>query len=411
MKITSKNWVFILIFNLFIVAVLGTLMRYKIAFEFPFFQQKNLLHSHSHFAFSGWISQTLFFLIILSQKEGFYKKYNVLLISNLICSYGMLFSFIVQGYGLISIILSTLSIIITYLFTYYFFKDYREGTLSNLWIKGGLFFNLISSLGTLFLAYMLAAKTIHENFYYFSIYFYLHFQYNGWFFFTIIGLFISRLSLNNKLAKQVKKYFYIFSISCILTYMLSILWAEIPKWIFILTAIFTFLQFYFWLKMQYIFIVSFKDEYKKLSLVLRGILLIVLIATTLKFILQIGLFIDELRLFVYGNRTIVIGYLHLIFLCIVTLFLLAFMCINKLFHLRKNTKLGLVIFCIGVILNQVFLFTQGGLPYFNIYLPFTNEVLVYISLLIVMGIMLLLVSQTISGDKNNEGISLNKSKL
>ena len=49
--------------NLLIVAILGTLMRYKIEFEFPYFDQKNIQHAHSHFAFTGWISHTLYTLI------------------------------------------------------------------------------------------------------------------------------------------------------------------------------------------------------------------------------------------------------------------------------------------------------------------------------------------------------------
>ncbi len=39
-------------------------MRYKIGFEFPFFNQKNLQHSHSHFAFAGWVSHTLMTLMV-----------------------------------------------------------------------------------------------------------------------------------------------------------------------------------------------------------------------------------------------------------------------------------------------------------------------------------------------------------
>ncbi|WP_375605171.1 hypothetical protein [Flavobacterium davisii] len=401
MKRISKNWAFISIFNLFIVVILGTLMRYKIAFEFLFFQQKNLLHSHSHFAFSGWISQTLFFLLVLSKEQFVSKKYNIVLVLNLFCSYGMLFSFIIQGYGLISILLSTFSIIISYLFSYYFFKDNKYNTVSNRWIKGGLIFNFISSFGTFFLAYMLATKNINENLYYFSIYFYLHFQYNGWFFFSIMGLFIKKLPLDLKTTKQLTKSFYIFFISCIITYTLSILWVKIPKWLFILTAIFTFLNFYFWLRMQSIFIVKFKERYKKNNLILKGMFLVILLAINFKFILQIGLLIDQLKDFVCSNRTIIIAYLHLIFLCIITFFLLAFMFIEKMIPSKKVTVLGLGIFFIGVILNEVFLFSQGCLPFFSIYLPFTNEVLVYISLLMLIGVLLMVISQINNIKKEN----------
>lgn len=73
-KSEIKTWVRICIFNLMIVAVLGSLMRFKIAFEFPFFVQKNLLHSHSHFALFGWISFILMILIANNLGILFLKK-------------------------------------------------------------------------------------------------------------------------------------------------------------------------------------------------------------------------------------------------------------------------------------------------------------------------------------------------
>lgn len=49
-------WVRLSLINLLLVALMGILMRYKIGFEFPLFNQKNIQHAHSHFAFTGWIS-------------------------------------------------------------------------------------------------------------------------------------------------------------------------------------------------------------------------------------------------------------------------------------------------------------------------------------------------------------------
>ena len=95
-------------------------MRYKILFEFPLLDQKSVQHSHSHFAFAGWVSHTLMTLLIsFLQKHDLknniaFKKYNSILIGNLICSYVMLFSFIIQGYGAVSITFSTLSIFVSY---------------------------------------------------------------------------------------------------------------------------------------------------------------------------------------------------------------------------------------------------------------------------------------------------------
>ena len=74
MHLNSKFWLKFSLLNLLIVALIGLLMRYKIGFEFPFFDQKHLQHSHSHFAFSGWISHTLMVLMIV-----FLEKKKVLL--------------------------------------------------------------------------------------------------------------------------------------------------------------------------------------------------------------------------------------------------------------------------------------------------------------------------------------------
>src|SRR5450755_456848 len=46
------------------VAFLGCILRYKIAFSLSFINQKYLLHAHSHFAFTGWITQALMACLI-----------------------------------------------------------------------------------------------------------------------------------------------------------------------------------------------------------------------------------------------------------------------------------------------------------------------------------------------------------
>ena len=102
--ILSPKWFRIALLNLAIVALYGTLMRYKIAFDFPFFEQKNLLHAHSHFAFTGWISHVLycgFFLLVapyINLKSR--PKYKILILLNLVSAFGMLIAFTIQGYKL-----------------------------------------------------------------------------------------------------------------------------------------------------------------------------------------------------------------------------------------------------------------------------------------------------------------------
>ena len=63
----------ITIFNLFIVSLLGVLMRYKIAFYLPLVDQKHLQEAHSHFAFYGWVTSAIYFFIFLQKIGVFFQ--------------------------------------------------------------------------------------------------------------------------------------------------------------------------------------------------------------------------------------------------------------------------------------------------------------------------------------------------
>ena len=107
--VPGKNtWIRIAVINLAIVAVLGAVMRYKIGFALPFLDQKFLQEAHSHFAFTGWITHTLYFLLVnvfRSSLPSIHEKgYRLLILGNLLTAYGMLVSFAIQGYGPVSIV-------------------------------------------------------------------------------------------------------------------------------------------------------------------------------------------------------------------------------------------------------------------------------------------------------------------
>ena len=396
MFLNSKLWLKTSIINLLLVAILGLLMRYKIGFEFPFLDQKHLQHSHSHFAFSGWISHTLMVLMIgfleykIKKTEiQFIKKYNLLLITNLICSYGMLISFIIQGYGAISILFSTSSIVIACVFTFFYFKDLKlisHEDLSKNWFKASLFFNVISSLGTFALAYMMVSKNIQQNEYLSSIYFYLHFQYNGWFFFACMGLLISFLQLKKAENLFFNKTFWLFFVSCIPAYFLSTLWLKLPIWIYVLTLLSALVQTITWFKFLYVIIKLKNNFLEKYPLVLRYILFFVGVALSLKFILQLGSTIPALSQLAFGFRPIVIAYLHLVLLAIISLFLLFYIYANQFLTFNKQIKNGIIIFSVGVLLNEIILAIQGIASFSYTLIPFVNEMLFGAAIILVSGI-------------------------
>ena len=407
MHFNSKFWLKFSLLNLLIVALIGLLMRYKIGFEFPFFDQKHLQHSHSHFAFSGWISHTLMVLMIvfLEKKKvllqaqddnreknienRFFKKYSSILSANLICAYGMLVFFIIQGYGLFSIIFSTSSIIVSCVFAYYFVKDLKlisDDDLSKNWFKTALFFNVISSFGTFALAYMMISKNIHQNEYLASIYYYLHFQYNGWFFFACMGLLFSFLQLKPSENSFFKRTFWLFFLSCIPAYFLSTLWWDLPIWIYLITVVAAFIQVYAWFRFLIIIIKTKREFLYNFPFFLRYILLFVAFALSIKFLLQLGSTIPVLSRLAFGFRPIVIAYLHLVLLAIISLFLLFYVYANHLIHFNRQIKIGVITFSIGVLLNEIILAIQGVASFSYTPIPYVNEMLFGAAIVLVIGI-------------------------
>jgi hypothetical protein len=398
MNFNPKFWLKFSLINLLIVALLGLLMRYKIGFEFPFFNQKNLQHSHSHFAFAGWISHTLMVLMVgflekrsKKQEQRFSGKYNTILTANLICAYGMLVFFIIQGYAAFSIFFSTASIVVAYVFGYQYWKDLKmvdQSALSVNWFKGAIFFNVISSLGTFALAYMMVTKNIHQNEYFASIYYYLHFQYNGWFFFACMGLLVYFLDLKTTDSPLYQKVFWLFFIACIPAYFLSTLWLDLPLWIYTPTVISAFLQVFAWFPFLFKVLKTKKAIFENYPFFLRYLILFVAVACSGKLLLQLGSTIPALSQLAFGFRPIVIAYLHLVLLAVISLFLLFYIYVNHFFFIRKPIKFGITLFSFGVFMNEMVLAVQGIASFSYTIIPFVNELLFGVAAIMVSGIVI-----------------------
>mgnify|MGYP001163327778 CR=1 FL=1 len=383
------------IINLTLVALIGAMMRYKIGFEFPYFNQKYLLHAHSHYAFAGWVTHILFTLMVLFLKGNIKSKtiYDRLLMANLFCAAGMLISFTIQGYGAFSITFSTLSIFIGYGFTYYYLKDLIHIPYhpSKNWFKAALLFNVLSSLGTFYLAYMMVTKNINQHAYLGSVYFYLHFQYSGWFFFAIMGLIIDKFSVMPAFYND-SKLFKTFFIACIPAYLLSILWAKLPWYLYILPVVAVLLQLWglsILVKKVIIHLKHIKTTWPKTVQWLFGLAFIALI---IKFLLQAGSVFPEISKLAFGFRSIVIAYLHLVLLAFTTLFLLGYMFLDKYIRQNKLSNISLIVFSIGVFANEFVLMIQGVTSFVYILVPYLNQVLFGVSLIMLFSLILLVFS-------------------
>jgi hypothetical protein len=395
-NIDIQKWIRIAFINLLIVAALGVIMRYKIAYYLPFIEQKNFLHAHSHFAFTGWVTQVLMVLMwtFLYNYLPVYslKKYKWLLIANLVSAYGMIFTFPWEGYGTFSIIFSTLSILVSYSFAIIFWLDLNKIKIKRIsvyWFKAALVFSILSSFGAFFLSYMMANKLQHPTWFLASTYYFLHFQYNGWFFFACMGLLNEQLDKSGTSYSQQKKVFWLFAPACIPAYFLSALWLPIPAWVYLFVVLAAVAQLLGWIFLLKALIVSKPGLFENISSQTRWLFILPAIALSIKLLLQVISTIPSLSELAFGFRPVVIGYLHLMFLGVISLFIIGFCKMNKFIITTRAGNTGITFFVSGIILNEILLMIQG-LSYMNyITVPGINELLLGAAICMFCGVLLL----------------------
>ena len=408
--INNKFWVKLGLLNFLLVAIVGFIMRYKIGFSFPFFDQKNLLHAHSHFAFSGWVSHMLMLFITIAISQNIspnrIRYYQICILLNIICAYGMLIGFAINGYNTFTIIISSISLFTSITYAIITLKDLIKNKVitQRLWFIFANCMQIMSSVGTASLVLMMAKHQIEQDRYLASIYWYLHFQYNGWFFFACMGLFFAYVKQQLPQAKIPTAIFNYFAISCIPAFGLSVLWLNLPILVYITIMLAAICQICGWL-----WLVLFLKNHKVISIISKKDLLIKLLfitifcATTVKLFLQLFSVIPSISEMAFGFRPIVIAYLHLVLLAITSLFLLTYAYARKFINHNIYTKIALILIAAGVLLNECALGIQGIASLSYTPVPHIDQILVIISGILVVGILALLLAQ-LKFSKQNESI-------
>jgi hypothetical protein len=242
---------------------------------------------------------------------------------------------------------------------------------------------------------MMVAKIIHQNWYLAAEYFYLHFQYNGWFFFACMGLLTVKLSAHAS-PVILKKVFLLFVTAVVPAYFLSTLWMNLPLWIYLLVIAAAFAQVVGWF---YTVVIIKKQSAllkKSIPAVAKWLLVFSAIALSIKLLLQLGSTIPSLSDLAFGFRPIVIGYLHLVLLGVITLFILGYMFAIKGLQINKIPVTGAGIFAGGIIINEIFLMAQGVAALSYISIPFINQALLITAGIMFTGLLVLVLGQKLN---------------
>jgi len=392
-----KSWIVVCLFNFLIAGLMGLLMRLTNVIPQNFDYAK-LIHAHSHTAMLGWVYMMIycFFLhhFVPPEKK---KNYNTLFWLTQISVTGMMISFPLQGYAMISITFSSLHILCSYIFGY---RIWRDNNVTFLPVKRllstSLLFMLMSTLGAWSLGIIVNFVGKESNLYKTAIQFFLHFQFNGWFVFAVLSIFFSiiykqGIFLSDKLFRP---FYYYLTLSAILTFALPISWHFSHQGFVYINAVGLTLQIasaiYFIIMMRR----RWQEIIKNNTSVAKWLLIISMISLLTKTIMQSMTVFPEFAEASQTVRNFTIGFIHLGMLGLINGFLFFFLAQGQ-FIGSKNTywKTGMLVFYIGFLLTELILFFQGLLNFLKI--PMVREypeILFVASLLLPAGLVFILIS-------------------
>ena len=365
----KKEWSKISLTFLFLVALVGTLLRSTAFIQIPL-EYLNLVHAHSHVAFQGWVYLVLFLFLtnnFLEKHQIKERKYPLQFKITVLVVVGVLVSFSLQGYGLYSIIFSTLFQLLNYWFVYSFLANVRalspakKSAVSIRFVKTGLWLGILSTI----LPYgigILSAKGFNGTEAYNSlVYSFMHLQYNGWFLFVVLGLLFN--FLDNRGIRYNQKYalrfYWLFTIVVVPASSLSLLGMEYASTILPLayfsSAILIAALVCFILAIPRNLLKSIREE----SFWFKAYFLIFLISFILKTTLQGLSVFPFLKYYAFYNKSVIIGYLHLSLIGSISFLFLALLIQRKWLYLNSLVKIGNALLISGFLTTEALLMLAG----------------------------------------------------
>jgi len=311
----------------------------------------------------------------------------------------MIFSFSLQGYKAFSIVLLTTFLLTSYVYCYTFLNDIKainKMVIEIKFIKTAIYFYILSSIGI----WLVAPIIIHygKNYiFHNTIYFYLHFLYNGFFVFALFGL-LFRILKNQgvQFSKYALSKFYLVTlIACIPAYALSLTWHSKNIVIIIVGFVAAFIQL---ISLKYLYQIVKDILNSKVNIGIGAILFkIAMISYFMKIIAQfISAFPVIMNKVTVLKMYFVIGYIHLFTLGFLSLLLIYLANKSGMVFLNKRfSKFSIILIVIGILCTEIWMFFYGVLSLLKVSfkLSFDAGILLF-TIPLFFGVLLLFIAYT-----------------
>ena len=369
----NQQWYRISLLFLFIIALLGSVLRATHLVSIPL-EYRHLIHAHSHVAFQGWVYTLLILLcckLFLSPEQIAKGQFELQYKLTLAVIAGVLISFSMQGYGLYSIIFSSLFQVLNYWFVFAFFRELNancvQHTYSVRFVKTGFWLGLLSTLAPWAIGILAAKGLAGGEAYNSAIYFFLHFQYNGWFLFVLIGLVLKQMEVK-KIAmadKLTSRFLLSLTLATLFGYSLSLLGMSFREIVIVpaiiasalsIMALWYFIKIFFSVGRSYLIDKPF---------ITKLLLYTAFVAFVSKIILQLASIVPYFKDYAFGNRFVIVAYLHLCLIALISFALLGLLLNLKWIKKNVFSKVGVLLLWLGFVGSEIFLVAGGlGIFYF-----------------------------------------------
>jgi hypothetical protein len=394
---SQRSWIICCFLNFVVAASMGLLMRFIYLFPLKGINYMYLLHAHSHVAMLGWSYLMIYVLIVcffIPKEKSNKPIYNQLFWITEFAVIGMIISFPIQGYALFSIVFSTLHILLSYIFCWLVWRDCpKSKNASEKLLLASILFLILSTFGVWCLGPTINMLGKQSAFYQIAIQFFLHFQFNGWFLFAVLALFIKQFKNKIEL-KKFRIFTVLLVLGTIFTLAFPISWFvkdQIFEWLNTFGVLLELISFVFFYQMLRPQINHFRAT---LDSVTRMAYTLALGSLFLKIIIQLIVLFPNLAEVSHQIRNWVIGFIHLTTLGIITGFLFGILLQNNLLPRKAYLlKIGMKYFFFGYCITEILLFLQGIFYFLNKGLLFGYyETIFATSLFLVAGLLLILIS-------------------
>ena len=399
-----KGWYKLSVLLFVFAALVGVVLRFAFVKEIPNFNYKNALLSHSHLALLGWIHLAILNFVLHSflpdNTPSVWYRNNFL--ATTVAAIGLSLTLFFGGLNTASASLFLAFLLVNMIISVSILRKIQGlRSFSLRWLRRGLYFLLLSYLGSLVLIGMILTGAPKVMLFYLGGQFFLHFQINGWFTFALFALFF-RFFESKGIEFDQSKYHQVvewFSLSAFLTFALSVAWSSPSTLTFSINSTGVIVQL---IAVTLLLLMMYQRKEEIIRVFDTKLFVLVrffFFCFVGKVVVQSAVVIPYLAEIAYTIRNYVIAFLHLILIGFLSVAIITYQALHSRLLDRKIFGLFIVLFVFSFLTTEILLVGQGSMFWMaKGFIPYYYELLFASSLvfpLALMGYLLALVKESI----------------